>query len=198
VQDAKAGGVRVREQHGVAWDRDMKQWTGPFIMAGVNTRVVARTGALLGYKPFTYSETQVFEGRVLGFILASLLSVALMSMALMMLFPPTRWLILWAIPPGSGPTESQRKNGFAKIFVIGKGVKDGQTITVRGSVTIAGDPGYQETSKMIGESALCLALDNLPSSGGCMTPASAMGVPLIKRLNANNLLFEVEGVKAEM
>jgi short subunit dehydrogenase-like uncharacterized protein len=46
--------------------------------------------------------------------------------------------------------------------------------------------------------ALCLALDNLPSSGGCMTPASAMGVPLIKRLNANNLLFEVEGVKAEM
>ena len=45
-----------------------------------------------------------------------------------------------------------------------------------------GDPGYGETSKMLAESALCLAHDDLPDRAGQLTPAVAMGQALIDRL----------------
>ena len=38
---------------------------------------------------------------------------------------------------------------------------------------------------MLGESAVCLALDTLDCGGGFWTPASAMGETLIGRLQAN-------------
>ena len=38
-----------------------------------------------------------------------------------------------------------------------------------------GDPGYGETAKMLAESALCLAADNLPETAGQVTTAQAMG-----------------------
>ena len=58
------------------------------------------------------------------------------------------------------------------------------------------DPGYGETSKMISESALCLALegDALTSSGGVFTPASCMGMRLVSRLREAGMVFSVEDV----
>ena len=49
-----------------------------------------------------------------------------------------------------------------------------------------GDPGYQATSMMLGETALCLALDRdrLPDHAGVLTPATAMGTILAGRLKA--------------
>ena len=47
------------------------------------------------------------------------------------------------------------------------------------------DPGYGSTSKMLGESAVCLAVDESGLTGGCLTPASAMGASLLVRLPAN-------------
>ncbi len=38
---------------------------------------------------------------------------------------------------------------------------------------------------MLGESAVCLAMDDLPSQGGFWTPASAMADELHKRLVEN-------------
>jgi short subunit dehydrogenase-like uncharacterized protein len=37
---------------------------------------------------------------------------------------------------------------------------------------------------MLGESGLCLALDDLPGGGGVLTPATAMGTRLVERLRA--------------
>ena len=54
-----------------------------------------------------------------------------------------------------------------------------------------GDPGYGETSKMLAESALCLAFDNLPKRGGQQTPAAAMGDALIERLKKSGIKFTV-------
>ena len=45
-----------------------------------------------------------------------------------------------------------------------------------------GDPGYTETAKMLAESAMCLAFDELPSVAGQSTTAVAMGRPLLTRL----------------
>jgi short subunit dehydrogenase-like uncharacterized protein len=54
-----------------------------------------------------------------------------------------------------------------------------------------GDPGYGETSKMLAESALCLAHDQLPQTAGQVTTAVAMGQPLIDRLVRAGIRFEV-------
>ena len=54
-----------------------------------------------------------------------------------------------------------------------------------------GDPGYTETSKMLAESALCLAYDELPEVAGQTTTAIAMGEALTTRLRAAGIRFEV-------
>ena len=67
----------------------------------------------------------------------------------------------------------------------------GEDVTV--VVTGDRDPGYGSTSKMIAESAVALALDDIPTAGGIWTPASAMGERLLQRLAANaGLTFSVE------
>ena len=53
-----------------------------------------------------------------------------------------------------------------------------------------GDPGYGETSKMLAESALCLAHDDLPQLSGQLTPAVAMGEELIERLRSAGIEFK--------
>ncbi len=62
-------------------------------------------------------------------------------------------------------------------------------------MTITGDqdPGYGSTSKMISETALCLAVDEITIQGGFWTPASALGEKLLKRLEQNaGLRFKVD------
>ena len=72
---------------------------------------------------------------------------------------------------------------------IGK-LADGRQL--RSRITGDQDPGYGSTSKMLSECAVCLARDPLESSGGVLTPASAMAAPLIKRLRQNaGLSFEI-------
>ena len=53
------------------------------------------------------------------------------------------------------------------------------------AVTGDRDPGYGATSKMIAESAVCLAKDELDTPTGVLTPAVAMGQRLIDRLQRN-------------
>ena len=55
------------------------------------------------------------------------------------------------------------------------------------------DPGYGATSRMLTESALCLALDgdHLPERYGIRTPASAMGDALIERLKHADIHFSI-------
>ncbi|MCY7306072.1 MAG: saccharopine dehydrogenase, partial [Rhodoferax sp.] len=55
------------------------------------------------------------------------------------------------------------------------------------------DPGYGSTSRMIAEAALCLLQESKSTPGGIWTPASALGQPLITRLQKNaGLSFAVE------
>ena len=45
---------------------------------------------------------------------------------------------------------------------------------------------------MLGQSALCLAGDELPSRAGFLTPSTAMGEPLLARLRAAGVRFDVD------
>ena len=86
--------------------------------------------------------------------------------------------------PGEGPSKEEREAGFFNFTVVGK-FTDGSVIKAR--VTGDRDPGYGSTSKMLGESAVCLAKDkrSSPRRKGVLTPSSAMGNALLKRLQQN-------------
>ena len=98
--------------------------------------------------------------------------------------PLTRKLIIKRMlpAPGEGPTREQRENGFFNLLMIGR-TADGDEVRLR----IKGDrdPGYGSTSKMLAESAICLARGESDAAGGCWTPAAAMGAPLLRRLSDN-------------
>jgi short subunit dehydrogenase-like uncharacterized protein len=101
--------------------------------------------------------------------------------------PPARKLVLKAMPsPGEGPSEEVRAKSSFKVTFVGEG--GGKRVVTEVS---GGDPGYGETSKMLAESALCLAFDELPPTAGQVTTAQAMGDALLARLQAAGIGFRV-------
>ena len=171
------------------------QWIAPFIMASVNTRVVRRSNALLGFpygKQLRYSEVTGMKKGVRAGLKAAALTAGLGLFVGSLMFGATRKLVESRLPkPGEGPSEETRKNGFLRVRVFGEsesGVK--KTVLIEGK----GDPGYQLTSMLLGESALCLARDEakLPQTSGVLTPATAMGSVLRDRLVAAGMVFRVE------
>jgi short subunit dehydrogenase-like uncharacterized protein len=98
--------------------------------------------------------------------------------------PPARELLLRRIPEGSGPTAERRAKGWFRVRFAATG--GGQRVVTEVS---GGDPGYGETSKMLAESALSLAFDELPDTAGQVTTAVSMGDPLINRLIAAGMSF---------
>jgi short subunit dehydrogenase-like uncharacterized protein len=54
-----------------------------------------------------------------------------------------------------------------------------------------GDPGYRETSRMLADATLCLALDDLPETAGQVTTAQALGPALRTRLQQSGIRFDV-------
>lgn len=175
-------------------------WTAPFVMAAVNTRVVRRTNALLNYpytRQFRYDEVMRFPDTTKGMLVAGALTGALSAFAGAALFAPTRDLLQrFVLPsPGDGPSEADRNNGmFRHVFHAEGDTPDG-LVTCEGRVEADLDPGYGATAQMLGESAMCLALDGhkLDSPGGVLTPASCMGRSLLARLRENaGMVFEVD------
>jgi short subunit dehydrogenase-like uncharacterized protein len=177
------------------YDDFVGQWIAPFIMASVNTRVVRRTNALLGYpygKQLRYSEVSGMKKGVRAAVRAATFTAGLGLFVSSLMFGPTRKLVESRLPKaGEGPSEQSRKNGFMRVRVFGES-ESGQkkTVLVEGK----GDPGYQLTSLLLGESALCLARDEakLPETSGVLTPATAMGTVLRDRLVAAGMVFRVE------
>jgi short subunit dehydrogenase-like uncharacterized protein len=102
-------------------------------------------------------------------------------------FPPTRAALQRLRPSGSGPSAEQREKGWFSVRFVGT-TADGTEVRTEVS---GGDPGYGETSKMLAESALCLALDDLPETSGSVTTAMAMGDALRTRLTDNGIAFRV-------
>ncbi|MCX2970656.1 MULTISPECIES: saccharopine dehydrogenase family protein [Streptomyces] len=100
--------------------------------------------------------------------------------------PAARRALSARLAPGEGPSEERRARSTFSVRFLGTG--GGRRVATEVS---GGDPGYDETAKMLAESALCLAFDDLPRTAGQVTPAAAMGRPLIDRLSAAGLGFRV-------
>jgi short subunit dehydrogenase-like uncharacterized protein len=100
--------------------------------------------------------------------------------------PPARRALLNRLKPGEGPSEEKRANSWFTVTFVGESARQRVVTRVSG-----GDPGYDETAKMLAESALCLAFDDLPKTAGQVTTAAAMGDALIDRLRKAGIGFEV-------
>ena len=184
-----------RDQRGIEFDAAAGGYTAPFVMEAINTRIVRRTNALLGYpygRDFRYSEA-VFTGKGPGGWLGAAGVTAFLGA--MMLANAHGWsrqhvLGRLAPKPGEGPDRQTRETGFFNLLLWGR-APNGEVMRVR--VRGDRDPGYGSTSKMLAESAVCLAKDSLDVGGGFWTPVSAMGEALFARLTQRaGLSFELE------
>jgi len=184
---AKAEWAPERDLRGVLHDGDLDAWLAPFVMAPSNTRVVRRSNALLDWsygREFRYREVMAFRGPTAPLAAAGLTAglagfVGLMSLA------PTRSLLDRILPePGEGPSEKTRTNGRFRIEITSR-TASGRKL--RAIVAAQGDPGYAATAVMLGQSVLALALDGdeLPKRAGVLTPATAIGRPLVDRLRTH-------------
>lgn len=104
--------------------------------------------------------------------------------------PPLRRALSARLKPGDGPSPEKRARSWFSVRFVGEG--GGRRVCTEVS---GGDPGYDETAKMLAESALCLALDDLPSTSGQVTTAVAMGDALIGRLRDAGIRFRVAAVR---
>jgi short subunit dehydrogenase-like uncharacterized protein len=177
------------DQRGVRWDDRFESWTGPFVMAAINSKVVRRSNALASLvygADFSYDESLLVDNRRSGLLMAGGMSIGMAALAI----PPLRRLISKRLPqPGEGPSVSERENGFFEFFVHAHHPTDSEK-DVRICVKGKRDPGYGATSRMLAQAGLSLAFDDLDVEGGIWTPASALGNHLVNRLEDVDIIFE--------
>jgi len=180
--------ARQHSVNAAEFDQDFEAWIGPFIMAGINTRVVLRSNALTGNSygaPFYYDEATLASDGKAGEKRAKKLASGAKMLMLVMGLPPLRWLATrFFLPkPGEGPTPQEQLEGFFDIRFHGR-TEAGDQIRVK--LTGDRDPGYGSTAKMLAQAAISLhrAVDKEEKPGGFWTPAAIFGEDLHRRLES--------------
>lgn len=181
------------------YDEDFNSWVGPFLMAGINMRVVLRSNAITE-KPyaaqFEYNEATLTgngkDGKKKAKRLIRFARLGFFVLAI----APIRALIaaLFLPKPGDGPSPKEQKAGFFDLRFIGKTSK-GEEIRVK--VTGDRDPGYGSTAKMLAQAALSLRydVDKTEIKGGFWTPSTVYGEKFLQRLQHHaGLNFEVQSI----
>ncbi|HET7328828.1 MAG TPA: saccharopine dehydrogenase NADP-binding domain-containing protein [Nocardioidaceae bacterium] len=152
---------------------DPRGWALP--LPTIDPQVVARSGrALDRYGPdFSYRHHALVKKLpvAVGVVAAAGAVLALAQLS------PTRRMLLSRISPGEGPGPRRRARSWFTVRFVG--TAGGQRVVTE---VAGGDPGYDETAKMLAESALCLAFDDNPATCGQTTTAAAMGDNLLRRL----------------
>lgn len=162
--------------------RDEGMWTVP--LPTIDPQVISRSArALDRYGPdFSYGH----YAAVKSLPVAAGGAVGVGGLFALSQVPPARDWLLGRMTSGDGPSPADRDKGWFKVRFVGEGGDRRVVTQVSG-----GDPGYTETAKMLAESALSLAHDDLPETSGQLTPAVAMGDALITRLQRAGITFEV-------
>lgn len=163
------------------YSEDAGAWTLP--LPTIDGAVIRRSAAALNYAPqFSYAHKLALPSWAKAAATAAGMALLTRGAA----WAPTRPLLeRFAPDPGTGPSPERRaKSWFSLLFSAERGG------TRALSEVSGGDPGYEETAKMLSEAALCLAFDeDRPQRFGALTPASALGEPLLNRLQAAGIRF---------
>ncbi|WP_019932520.1 trans-acting enoyl reductase family protein [Nocardia sp. BMG111209] len=184
-------------QRASAIDGSLDGWVSTFVMAAHNTKIVRRSNGLLGWvygKNFRYREVMsagrsrtaplVAAGMAGGIVAATAAGAVLSRVS------AGRRLLDRVLPaPGTGPSEKARRTGWFTMKTFAHTTSGAKYVATFAGT---GDPGYQATSVLLGESGLCLAYDALPPQTGILTPAAAMGDALTERLRAAGMTIGVE------
>ncbi|MGB2567951.1 saccharopine dehydrogenase family protein [Micromonospora citrea] len=176
-------GRRVRAVPGkVGRSKEIGRWAVP--LPTIDPQVVRRSAAARPeYGPdFRYRHFAAVKR--LPTILAA--GVGMAGLVGLVKLPPTRRWLLGRLSSGQGPSAEVRAKSWFTVRFVGEG--GGRKVLTE---VAGGDPGYDETAKMLAESALCLALDDLPPTSGQVTPVTAMGDALLDRLVAAGMTFRV-------
>lgn len=165
------------------YSRSLNSWVMPFPTID-QQHIKHSANALEVYGPdFKYGHfIEINKFSTVAKIIGGLSSVIALAQ-----LPVTRRLLLSKIEQSEqGPSDEVREKSWFRVLFTAKA--GGKTVVteVRG-----GDPGYDETAKMLAESAMCLAFDDLPSGGGQLTTAVAMGDQLLERLQRAGLQFNL-------
>lgn len=166
-------------------ERAARVFRGPFVMGAVNSRVVRRSNALSGFaygRRLRYRESMATGPGVRGALAAVGLLIGIPLVIAGYWLAPTRRLLDRLLPsPGDGPSEELQARGRFDVTLTAQTERGG---TLRLQISADGDPGYRATAVMLSQAGLCLAFDgdHLPAAAGVLTPATAMGAPLIERL----------------
>ncbi|GAA1518794.1 saccharopine dehydrogenase family protein [Kribbella lupini] len=157
-------------------------WAVP--LPTIDPQIVRHSAVLLdAYGPdFTYSHYAAVKR--LPMVAGGIVGMGLLVAAAQV--PPARKALINRIKAGDGPSPEQRAKSWFTARFVGSGGGKRVVTEVAG-----GDPGYDETAKMLGECALSLARDELPKTSGQVTTASAMGPMLRARLVAAGISFRV-------
>lgn len=176
--DRRISSARAR----VSFVHELGMWAAP--MPTIDPQIVLRSGAALErYGPeFRYGHFVLLKS--LSTVAKAGLGVGALLVGSQI--KPLRERLLAIKQPGEGPSPERRAKSWFKMTFIGESA--GQRVV---TAVTGGDPGYGETSKMLAESAMCLAFDRLPAKAGQLTTAVAMGDALIKRLKKAGIGFEV-------
>ncbi|MFE1291684.1 saccharopine dehydrogenase family protein [Streptomyces sp. NPDC058751] len=166
--------------------KEVGAWALP--LPTIDAQVVQRSArALARYGPdFRYRHYAAVER--LPVALGGVAGVSALFAAAQL--PPARRWLSGRIRPGEGPDAELRAKSWFSVRFVGEG--GGRRVYTEVS---GGDPGYGETAKMLAESALSLALDELPKTSGQVTPVVAMGDALLERLRAAGIVFRVAAVR---
>ena len=171
------------------------EWAAPWVMAGINGRVVHRTHQLLGHpwgEGFTYAERYPLGRGPVGWTLAHGLRLATLCFAGWLAFAPSRALLRRVLlpDPGEGPSEASRAAGRFRHRLWAADA-DG---TPLGRLTIHADldPGYVATAAMLAECGLATLAADGAGPAGVLTPGMAFGTDLVPRLEGFGMAFDVE------
>lgn len=185
-QEGQPDGRRIRKLPArVHFDKALRSWLVP--MPTIDPQIVRRSARALDRYGPDFGYAHYVQVKKLSGVAALTGGVAAMF-ALAQLKPTRTWL-LSRKRSGEGPSPEQRARGRFRVRFHGRTAGDGPARSVVCQVS-GGDPGYGETSKMLAESALCLAFDRLPRCAGQVTTATAMGDALIVRLQRAGIVFE--------
>lgn len=173
-------GKRARIKGAPGRDPYLGLWLLPF--PGIDAQIVTRSARMRPeYGPdFTYGHYAGFQW--LPSAAATALGAGAMIAAAQV--SPLRRRLGALVPAGDGPSAQRRADTWFTVDVLGEG--GGQRVRTQVS---GGDPGYDETAKMLAESAISLAFDDNPRTAGQVTTATAMGDNLIRRLRAAGITF---------
>ncbi|MFJ5075329.1 saccharopine dehydrogenase family protein [Streptomyces sp. NPDC088553] len=167
---------------GPRFSRETGTWALP--LPTLDPQVVARSAAALDRYGPDFRYRHYASVKTLPMALGGTAAIGASVAAAQL--PPVRAWLMERYQAGQGPSAERRARSWFSVRFVGEG--GGRRVFTEVS---GGDPGYDETAKMLAESALSLAFDPLPKTSGQVTTAVAMGDALIDRLRAAGIRFRV-------